>query len=689
MNHSGLPSPPPDPENEVAGLKARLAEAEDALRAIRMGEVDALVGDVAGNSQLFVLQSSDVESNRFHGEILSKVNDAVIAFDMEGHITYLNLAAESQYGVTASKVLGCHLNSVCEIRWETPESEIEANRAMEQDGWWQGENVHVRKDGTVLHVESSATRFSDPDGTPAGYLHVVRDISQRRESETALRESEARYRALFNSIDEGFCIIRVIFDQGGNPVDYLFLHISPSFEAQTGLKDALGRTAKEMLPAHEDYWFQIYGKVARGGPPVRFQHEASQLGRWFDVYASSFGDPADHEVAIIFNDITFRMQAEEKMRADAETLAAADRRKDEFLAMLAHELRNPLAPMLPGVEVLMMRPEDPSVVKRIGGMLRRQVDQMAHLIDDLLDMSRITTGKISLKLETIPLAPVIGQAVESVQPLVDASRHELVVDEVNPGVLVKADSHRLTQIISNLLSNAAKYTPSGGRISLSVTHPTDGGLRISVKDNGKGISPEHQRTIFDLFDQGGNGAADGLGIGLTLVRSLVDMHGGTISVASGGEGEGSEFTLALPVAVVEVTGSAAGKPAEEPQADATPRKLRVLVADDGKPTADILAMFFKMEGMDAVVAYDGQQAVELAERFLPDLVCLDLGMPVVDGYEAARSIRGLRPEACIVALTGWGSEEDRRKTAEAGFDEHLTKPVNPDDLRKLVKRRFS
>ncbi|RYD32203.1 MAG: PAS domain S-box protein, partial [Verrucomicrobiaceae bacterium] len=309
MNDPGHSPPPPDLETEVAGLRARLAEAEDALRAIRMGEVDALVGDVGGNSQLFVLQSADVESNRFHGEILSKVNDAVIAFDLEGHITYLNLAAESQYGVTASKVLGCHLESVCEIRWETPESEIEANRAMEQDGWWQGENLHVRKDGTVLHVESSATRFSDPDGTPAGYLHVVRDISQRREAETALRDSEARYRALFNSIDEGFCIIRMIFDRGGNPVDYLFLHVSPSFEAQTGLKDVVGKTMKGIYPGHEAFWFQTYGKVARDGVPVRFQHEAAELDRCFDVYASRFGEPADHEVAIIFNDITFRMVA--------------------------------------------------------------------------------------------------------------------------------------------------------------------------------------------------------------------------------------------------------------------------------------------------------------------------------------------------------------------------------------------
>lgn len=677
-----------DRDAEIADLKTRLAEAEDALRAIRMGEVDALVGDVAGTSQLFVLQTSDVESNRFHGEILSKVDDSVIAFDLEGHITYLNLAAERQYGVAASKVLGCHLDSVCEIRWETPECEVEANRALEQEGSWQGENLHVRKDGTVLHVESSVTRFSDPDGTPAGYLHVVRDISQRRESERALRESEARYRALFNSIDEGFCIIRMIFDHGGNPVDYLFLHVSPSFGDQTGITSALGRTVKEMLPGHEDFWFQTYGQVARGGPPVRFQHEAAELNRWYDVYASSFGDPENHEVAVVFNDITFRMQAEEKMRADAEALATADRRKDEFLAMLAHELRNPLAPMLPGVEILMMRPEDPAVVARIGMMLRRQVDQMAHLIDDLLDMSRITTGKIALKVETIPLAPVIAQAVESVQPLVDAARHELLVARVAPGLLVSGDSHRLTQVISNLLSNAAKYTPSGGKIELSVAHSAEDGLRISVKDNGKGISPENQRTIFDLFDQGTNGAADGLGIGLTLVRSLVEMHGGTISVASEGEGKGSEFTLTLPLAA-GVPDEAAAEAPSEPHVAGQPRKLKVLIADDGKPTADILAMFFRMEDMEAVVAYDGLQAIELAERFLPDLACLDLGMPLMDGYEAARNIRRMRPDTCIVALSGWGSEEDRRRTTEAGFDEHLTKPVNPDDLRQLVKRRFS
>jgi CheY-like chemotaxis protein len=390
-------------------------------------------------------------------------------------------------------------------------------------------------------------------------------------------------------------------------------------------------------------------------------------------------------VVCYFNDVTEQQMLENTLRKHAEELAATDRRKDEFLAMLAHELRNPLAPMLPGVEVLLSCPDNRHVVDKVGNMLKRQVDQMSHLIDDLLDVSRITTGKIELQKADVELAEILSRAVESVQPLIEKYRHQLVLPEVPDSLIIHADPHRLAQVVSNLLSNAAKYTPPGGRIELSAATIANGRLRIAVKDNGRGIHPAHQSKIFDLFDQGSSGPKDGLGIGLTLVKSLVEMHEGTISLHSEGEGKGSEFSVELS-GVRTAQASHNGAPhavSRMPRA-----KLRVLIADDGRPTADILAMFFQLEGMETSVAYDGEQAVTAAGDFSPDLVCLDLGMPKVDGYEAARRIRELHRDAYIVALSGWGSEEDRSKTTAAGFNEHLTKPVKPADLRELMSRVF-
>ena len=379
------------------------------------------------------------------------------------------------------------------------------------------------------------------------------------------------------------------------------------------------------------------------------------------------------------------LELNERLAASNEQLECADRSKDEFLAMLAHELRNPIAPILAGVEILLKKPEDTAVVEKIGRMMERQTSQMSRLIDDLLDVSRITMGKIELRQQEVRVAEVIDAARESVQPLIESAGHEFTLENAPGDWRIYGDPHRLAQIIANLLSNAAKYTPRRGKIHLWASREEGGKLRISVKDNGKGIRPELQERIFQMFDQGAAGPKDGLGIGLTLVRSLVRMHGGEISLVSEGDGAGSEFSIVLPGLV---TGGGAEEKLEEAAPAAAP-KLRVLIADDGKPTADILNLFFKMEGMETAVAYDGAQAIDVAKTFTPDLVCLDLGMPMVDGYEAARRIREIHPDAWIVALSGWGSEADRKRTAEAGFNEHLTKPVNPSDLRALMRRRLA
>jgi PAS domain S-box-containing protein len=364
-------------------------------------------------------------------------------------------------------------------------------------------------------------------------------------------------------------------------------------------------------------------------------------------------------------------------------LRELDRRKDQFLATLAHELRNPLAPILTGLEVMLRSIDDPEAITRVAAMMQRQTHQIVHLIDDLLDISRITTGKIVLKRAVTPLCEIFRSAVEAAQPLIEKFEHKLDHHEPDPLLDIEGDPHRIAQIISNLLSNAAKYTPTGGRISLRAELLSADTVSIIVSDNGLGIDHGLQKKIFNLFEQDDHGRNDGLGIGLTLVKSLVELHGGHVTVTSAGTGMGSEFAVELPGC------SRRGNPESLPPTSSSGKngsRKRVLVVDDGKSAADILALFFRLEGMEVEVAYDGQEALDLADEFEPDIVVMDLGMPRVDGFEAARRMRKDRPSVVLIALSGWGRDEDKQRSSEAGFNEHLIKPVSPEDLRKVLRK---
>jgi PAS domain S-box-containing protein len=427
---------------------------------------------------------------------------------------------------------------------------------------------------------------------------------------------------------------------------------------------------EESMDPEGDGYFEMEPRVILPGGEVRWLRIHKR------VFFSGIGTSRRAVRAIIAAlDITEKKMIEIK-------LAEASERKDEFLAMLAHELRNPLAPLLTGMEVLLSSPGDTELVGKVGGMMKRQVGQMSHLIEALLDVSRITTGKIALQKVRVPLASLIAEAVECVQPLIDKSQHHLHQGAIAPDQEILADRHRLTQIVSNLLSNAAKYTPSQGMIAVDVEKTPDDTVRISVTDNGNGISPEYRERIFELFDQGIAGTKDGLGIGLTVVKSLVEMHGGTISVESAGEGLGSKFTVEIPLGITPE----AVVPQDSQSFSASDRKIRIVVADDSQSAADVMGMFFTMEGMECKVAYDGEQAVSFAEQLNPHITFLDLGMPNVDGYEAARRIRAANPNTYLVALSGWSSKDHREKTAEAGFHEHIVKPATPQYLRQVVAK---
>lgn len=311
---SSANSSEPDLLAENLELRAQLEETQETLRAIRAGEVDALVVEGETGPRLFVLQSTDADANRFRSDILALVSESIIALDSEQRVTYFNAAAELSYGVAASEALGRSLSEIFEIRWLPPDDDTAVATSLRQQGHWRGENVHVKRNGETIHVESSVSLLPAKDDRAAGMLLVIRDITEQSRAKEALRESEARYRSLFNSIDEGFCIIEVILDAQEKPVDYRFLHVSPSFEKQTGLVAAEGRTARELVPHLESYWFEIYGKVALSGEPVRFENRAEPLHRWYDVYASRFGAPESRQVAVVFNDITDRKISDEALR---------------------------------------------------------------------------------------------------------------------------------------------------------------------------------------------------------------------------------------------------------------------------------------------------------------------------------------------------------------------------------------
>jgi PAS domain S-box-containing protein len=377
----------------------------------------------------------------------------------------------------------------------------------------------------------------------------VQNLLAERKRVRGLRQSEERYRTLFNSIDEGFCIVQMIFDDSGKAIDYLFIETNPSFEKQVGMFGVQGKRMRELAPDIEDQWFEIYGNVALTGEPSRFESHSEQLQRWFSAYAFRYGTPEDRQVVILLNDITARKQSEEALRE-------ADFRKDQFLALLAHELRNPLAPIRNGVEILRMSAATTAPSNQLLAMMERQLVHMARLLDDLLDVSRIANGMIELRKERIDVAHAVQAAVEASRPLIDSMGHHLLVSLPPQPVMLDADPIRLTQIASNLLNNAAYYSNPGGRIHLNVER--DGSeLVLSVKDSGIGIGPEDLDSIFELFVRVGpqfSRRQGGLGIGLSLVRTMVHLHGGRVHARSAGTGRGSEFIVNLPIAAADPSG---------------------------------------------------------------------------------------------------------------------------------------
>ncbi|KQQ36275.1 hypothetical protein ASF61_08845 [Duganella sp. Leaf126] len=539
--------------------------------------------------------------------------------------------------------------------------------------------------------------IEDEEGV-RGVLVVCTDVTHDMRTRQLLKQS---YVTVVESMDEGLAVIRIMLDDAGQPADYRFLEVNPAFERQTGLLDVVGKTARHLVPGLEERWFQTYGKVALTGESVRFLEGSAPMNRWFEVYATPVGPRDELMVALMFRDVSDRIRSEQALRT-------ADRRKDEFLAMLAHELRNPLAPISAAAELLQQPGTNAARVQHASAVIGRQVRHITGLIDDLLDVSRVTRGMIPLNTSATDLLRVVADAIEQVRPLIDSHGHLLTVSTPPAPVLVTGDAKRLVQVLANLLSNAVKYTPGGGDIMLRLD--ADGArVKLAVIDNGIGMTADVLAHAFDLFVQAEretDRSQGGLGIGLALVKSLVELHGGTVEAQSAGLGQGSRFTIVLPQLAAEAAdgaaedaptagGAAAAVAAEDgpaaassgvPPAGAASHALRAMVVDDNEDAAAMLAMFLEIHGHAVLIEEEPAHVVQKALAFRPHVCLLDIGLPGMDGYELARRLRAT-PELAglvLIAVTGYGDAQARQQATAAGFDHHFVKPIDPAKLVALV-----
>ena len=537
------------------------------------------------------------------------------------------------------------------------------------------DEVFWRKDGTAVPVRYSVNPLIAANAN-AGAVITFSDMTARRKADELLRASEDRVRLATDAAELGLWVWNVVDDEVAWENERLYAMFGVARDrgpigAAAFVSDFLHREDADAFQRAVDLTIRTGARFHFEG---RFHRQSDGDLRWaeFTGLLRSDVDGAPLRVIGTAADITNRKRAEDALRQFAADLSQADRRKSEFLATLAHELRNPLAPLRNGLHVMRLSNNDPTAVSRARDMMERQLAHLVHLVDDLLDIARISGGKIDIRKQTIDLKRVLASAVEISLPMIEAGAHEFVVDLPEEALLIDADPTRIAQVASNLLNNSAKFTPSGGRIELSARRDGEDVL-IVVTDNGIGIPRESLTQIFEMFTQVGEslyGARGGLGIGLALVRRLVELHGGTVWAVSAGAGLGSTVTVRLPLSSIEGGTWAHGPERGAPGAGSS---LRILVVDDNTDAAESLAELLQIYGYQTRVAYDGVQGIELARAFRPEVVFLDIGMPGKNGYEVARALR-LTPgveRAVLVALTGWGAESDRTRSHKAGFDQHL------------------
>jgi PAS domain S-box-containing protein len=619
-------------------------------------------------------------------DALARLGTAVIHADAAGRVRRLNGLAERLTGWTEAEAADRPLAEVFRFVDETARQPLEdaAVRVL-QEGVPAQEvrrGMLVARDGSERPIDESSALLVDASGTPAGVAVAFQDLTERRSA----GEAQSRLAAIVESSQDAIV---------SKTLEGVILTWNAGAERLFGYtaQEAIGRPVTILIPAERlTEEASILAQIARGERVEHYETvRVAKDGRRLHI-SLTVSPVRDAEGRIVGASKVARDVSDR--RAAEEALKEADRRKDEFLALLAHELRNPLAPLRNGIEVLRMATADPQLLAATRDMMDRQLSHMVRLIDDLLDVSRLSRNRMELRRSRVSLADVVSSAVETARPAITAAGHTLSIVLPPEPVLLDADLTRLAQVFGNLLNNSAKYTPGGGRIQLAAVRRGDW-VEVAVADNGIGIPESALGNIFEMFSQVDRSierSAGGLGIGLALVRGLVEMHGGTVEAASPGEGAGSTVTVRLPIlrsgALPQPSPAAAGMGdlAAEANARAGARR-RILVADDNEDAAGSLITMLQLLGNDVRGATDGVEAVEMAAQLRPHLILMDIGMPRMNGYEATRRIRE-QPwgrDITILALTGWGQDSDRARSREAGCDGHLVKPVELASLERLLE----
>jgi len=684
--------PKRDSDKKITALVAsgvNVTARVEAMAALQQSRQDAVIAAEAAETERRLLDAT-----------FNAVPAGIIVADANGKLLRMNRANEQIWGMAP---FSTDVASYGEWKGWWADGSARHGQRIQAHDWGLARSLQGETCNDIVEVEPfgrpgerritllSSAPVLNPSGQVLGGVVAQVDITARIHAEKALRQSEARFRALF---DRGPIAIYSC-DAAG-----IIQEFNPRAVQLWGQQPKQGDSRERFSGS-----YKLYLPDGTLVPPAQTPMAAVIKGSITEAHDKEFiiERPDGSRITIIANtvpltnaqgqisgamccfyDITERSRLERKTLEQAQTLADLDRRKDEFLAMLSHELRNPLAPIANAVHLLGMQENEGSVQQKARLIIQRQLGQLNHLVDDLLEVSRITTGSVRLRQQKVSVTGIVERALETAQPLILLHRHALTVTLPPEPIFMHADAARLEQVLVNLLTNAAKYTDQGGRIWLSIEQEQDT-VVIKVRDTGIGIAPELLPRIFELFTQAERSldrAQGGLGIGLSLVQRLVELHGGTVTVDSV-LGRGSEFAVRLPVAPTALPAL------PSPAVDTAPPPAncrRVLVVDDNVDAAQSLALLLEMDGHEVRLAYDGLSAVAAATAYQPEVVLLDIGLPELDGYEVARQIRqqaALR-SVRLVALTGYGQDTDRQRSLDAGFDHHLVKPANFLDIKNIL-----
>lgn len=655
------PADPPDLAGTARGQAAGPVSAE-------------IPADAPHNAEM------DLSADAPYRTLVEAIQDyAIFTLDVDGHVSSWNKGAARIKGYTRAEILGKHFSQfytpdAIVRRW--PQAELEAAAEL---GRFEDEGWRVRKDGTRFWANVVITALRNADGRLIGFGKVTRDMTEQRRNAEALRQSEETLRLLVEGVKD-YAVF--MLDPGGHVISW-----------NSGASYIKGYRRDEIIGRHFSVFYPPEDVAA--GKPARHLERARRGGRmedegwrvrkdgslfWANVTLTAVYDEsrALRGFAKVTRDMSERRRREE--------LERSSQRMNEFLATLSHELRNPLAPVRSALGAMRLAPDDDSVADKSLRLIERQVAHLSRLVDDLLDIGRITSGRIELRTEPVEFNEIVALGIEAALPALEAKSQRVDVQTHASAIPMHADKTRLVQVMQNLMLNASKFSPPGSSIAI-VTTMQKRTLLVQVIDQGRGIAPEALEDIFNLFVQESRPGTDtqgGLGIGLSLCRSLVELHGGTIAASSAGPGLGSTITLRLPLpAQHENTTPQPSRPAAHAL-----QAQRILLVDDNRDAADSLAMLLEMCGHEVTIAYDGAEALHVAPRCRPQIALIDLAMPGMDGFEVVQAMRGVAgtEQTRFVALTGFGQPADRKQTEKAGFDAHLVKPVELETLFGTIAR---